>query len=183
MHEEGRGTPAHLLPCLPGAFPAILPGCSIALANPCPGLSDSVSPGREAGLPLPGLGDPYPALLSHCRLLPPCPLPPHQPPSFRLLRLSPELLGFSGAPQVRGQTAPPWNDSESHPKGLPSQRCQDSKVSEVPLHLYQPCDLGQVTWPFYTSLFSCIEQDDDNDTFLRRSAIELIQVKSLAFST
>lgn len=91
---EGLPPGVQLLPRPPGAFPAILSGCSIALANPCRGLRDSVSPGRGVGLPLPGLEDPYPALLSHYRLLPLCPLPPHPPPSLRLLTAFSRLSGF-----------------------------------------------------------------------------------------
>ena len=79
------------------SFPRHSPGCSAALASPCRGLCDSVSPGRGVGLPLLGLEDPYPALLSHCRSP-----PSHQPSSFSL---SSDCLGCTGAPGGVRRTA------------------------------------------------------------------------------
>lgn len=92
----------------------------MALANPCRGLRDSVSPGRGVGLPLPRLRDLYPALLSHCQLLPLSPLPPHQLPSLRLLRAFSRLSGLLRAQGVRGQTAPPWGHASEAVTGVTS---------------------------------------------------------------
>lgn len=76
------------------------------------------------GLPLPGLEDPYPALLSHC-WLPLCPLPPSDFSAFL------QTIWVPLGPGAREQTAPPWgHPSEAAMWSLTSRASHPTLLGE-----------------------------------------------------